>query len=394
MTKEIQIIGGGFSGLIAAYFQQKKGFSVTLVETNRVGGLIQTLETPYGLVETAANACIANEALEEVAKDIGIELSPVLPSGAKRFIFRNGRPSRWPLSILATFKTFLIILRFILAKKSCLPHKRESIRSWGLRILGTEITEQALIPGLMGIYAGDPDQLSASLILGRFFSGVKVQRGHLKGSVAPSFGMGAFISAMENILRARGAKFATEARSGVETIVALPPPNAAAFLKESAPELSCLLSSIQMCSVASVTIFLPNSARSIDGFGCLFPKSSGLRALGVLANHANFPNRARDGKSETWILGGGLDPKLLQLTDSEILALIQDHRKIVMGDASPILFSRISRWENAFPHYDIVLEEILEKLSKLQFRENNFRLFGTYLGDLGLARVLLKAKLL
>ncbi len=395
---EVQVIGAGFSGLAAAYFLNRAGHRVRIVETGeRIGGLIGTMSTPYGPVETAANALLANAVVENTAADLGLPLVSALRSSRRRYILRDGRLRRWPLSIASSLRLLssVLPLRFACRKISPLaPRYRETVSEWGERALGAEATRYLLCPALAGIYAGNPAALSATLTVGRFFGGKKTRsapRGKLRGSVAPRGGMGEWAPAFHRILVANGAHFAREPLPGVPTLVALPPPQAVGFLQDKAPALCAELKKIQMLPLLSVTIFLAPETQAIPGFGCLFPRGEKFRSLGVLANDRIFPGRAIDSISETWLLGGAEDPGVLRLSDPAILNLIATERARLHGLRSRILDSRIIRWEKAIPHYDIALEEALDHLRAMNFSEGLYRVFGTYQGELGLGAVLLRA---
>ncbi len=394
---QIQVVGAGFSGLSAAYFLMCAGHRVHIVETaKKVGGLLDTLQTPYGPFETAANALIANAVVENTAADLGITLAPALKTARKRFILRNKRLRRWPLQSTASLRLMSALIPLLLKRSASplAPRPRESVRSWGERALGHEATNYLLIPDLAGVYAGDPDRLSASLTLGKFLRTPRARRlprGKLSGSVAPSQGMGAWAPAFRRVLELNKCVFSNEALTGLPTIIALPPPAAAQFLEKRAPALTAELRKIRMLPIVSVTIFFPPETAGIPGFGCLFPKSEGLRALGVVANDRIFPGRAIDSISETWLFGGALDPEIGKLSDQEILKILLDERARLHGLRPRILYSRITRWDAAIPHYDLSLEGALEHLRLLQFREGHFRLFGNYLGDLGLGAILVRA---
>ncbi|RYZ98276.1 MAG: FAD-dependent oxidoreductase, partial [Proteobacteria bacterium] len=243
--KTVQVIGGGFAGLCAAYFLARQGHHVHLVEkADRRGGLLRTLDTPYGLVETAANALLSNELVEETAAELGVTLIPTRPTAKKRFILRDGKLRRFPLKGPAAMRFITRTApRFLFARQSLSPQPGESVRNWGERCLGEDATNYLLIPGLSGIYAGEPSSLSASLILGRFFANKKnrVRPGRLRGSVAPKGGMEELTHAMHRYLEQEGAEFKSESTPNLPTIVALPPPAAAAFLEARAPDLSASL---------------------------------------------------------------------------------------------------------------------------------------------------------
>lgn len=388
--KRVQVVGGGFSGLAAAYFLAREGFHVRIVEeSGHFGGLLQTTQTPFGIVERAANALLSNALVEETALELGIELVPTLPSAKKRFIFRRGKPRRWPLAGKATMR-FLgeTVPRFLVNRGSFEPSPGESVQAWGYRNLGRDATDYLLVPGLSGIYAGRPEDLSASLILKRFLGGGrKIAKGRLRGSVAPIRGMGEWARGFRLWLELHGAEFAPAAEEGIRTVVALPPHRAAEFLREKAPALASELRKVEMLSLVSVTCFFSDTAPALEGFGCLFPRSEGIRPLGLLANDKIFPGRSLPGwHSETWIFGGAADPEAVNITDQHLLGCIYQARAALHEKRGQIEHHQISRWPNAIPHYNLALEQT-------RFApEGNYVPFGTYLGDLGLARVLVRAQ--
>ncbi len=203
--------------------------------------------------------------------------------------------------------------------------------------------------------------------------------------------MGAWAPAFRHTIVVNGGSIVTDSLPGMPTVVALPPPAAAHFLSERAPALAAELKKIRMVPLLSVTVFLAPETQAIPGFGCLFPRGEGFRALGVLANDQIFPKRAIDSISETWIFGGVADPDALKLSDAHLLELIAKERAKLHGLKGRILHSRIHRWEEAVPHYDLALEEAVEHLKALDFREGIYRVFGTYLGELGLGQVMYRA---
>src|SRR5256885_543268 len=95
----ITVVGAGFSGLVTAYYLVKSGARVRVIEkSSRVGGLLQTIKTEYGLVETAANGIRNTARLEAMCADIGVQLQPTKREARKRFIYR-AKPRQWPLRL-------------------------------------------------------------------------------------------------------------------------------------------------------------------------------------------------------------------------------------------------------------------------------------------------------
>ena len=69
------MVGGGFSGLATAYYLSRAGIPVEIVEkTDRLGGLIATLQTPHGPVETAAVGMRNSARVDAVCRDLGLEM--------------------------------------------------------------------------------------------------------------------------------------------------------------------------------------------------------------------------------------------------------------------------------------------------------------------------------
>ncbi|MCO5142989.1 MAG: FAD-dependent oxidoreductase [Oligoflexia bacterium] len=388
--KQIQIIGGGFCGLALSYFFIKRGFKVYLVEKNeQLGGLISTHKTPYGLVESAANATLSNAVIENVANDLGITLIPTLPSAKKRFIFRKTL-KRWPLSYRASIKMLVTSTKYLLNKKQFSPMPKESVRAWSERVLGKEATDYLLIPALAGIYAGDAEHLSASLILGKFFRKNLIPKGKNKGSVAPENGMGEWILEFKKFLIQNGGSIETVVDLDLPTVFAIPAHELIEYA-DSIPKLWAICKKIEYIPLASCTLFFSRNSSHLKGFGCLFPKSENFYSLGLLSNSFIFSGRSFESFSETSTCGA-LNKEVTTLTKEELIEkILADRFKLFSSSEKPI-DQRIFYWPKAIPHYTTQLEECLSKLKDLNYRENNFSLFGTYLGDLGLARILPKAQ--
>jgi oxygen-dependent protoporphyrinogen oxidase len=386
----INVVGAGFSGLTTAYFLAKQGFNVRVIEkADRPGGLISTIRTEHGLVETAANGLLSSARAEAMCADIGVPLLMTQREGRRRFIYR-GRPKQVPLTL---GEMLSVSGRLALNLTKFSPRPFESIGDWGRRVLGRGPTDYLLTPALGGIYAGDPDQLSASLIFGKanlpdHLDTTKPAKGQLHGTVAPPNGMQQLIDGLVEHLRKSGVDFVRadhdEARTDQQTIVCLPAGAAAKYLEDFAPELARALSRIEMLSLATVTCFYSDDAAELRGFGCLFPRDQGFRARGLLFNRFIFAGRG-PAHAETWIFGGALDQEVVNLTDDEFAQIIAAERERFYGRRDELLDLRVTRWPKALPHYTIGLERIL---TTLPAPPKHIQLVGNYLGRIGLAKIL------
>ena len=98
--KEAQVIGSGLSGLATAWHLADYGFTVTVSDAAAgPGGLIQTRQSPHGLVETAANAFVWTDTVAEWFDRLDLAPVTARDESKRRYIYRDGRPRRWPLSV-------------------------------------------------------------------------------------------------------------------------------------------------------------------------------------------------------------------------------------------------------------------------------------------------------
>ena len=138
MGREITVIGAGFSGLVTAYHLVQERMQVRILEkSERTGGLIQTLNTASGLVETAANGILSSPDVIGMCSTIGVPLEPTLPQSRARYIYRSGT-SRWPLRITESIRLAAGLARNVGRFK---PEPRESVGEWGARVVGDAATD-------------------------------------------------------------------------------------------------------------------------------------------------------------------------------------------------------------------------------------------------------------
>jgi oxygen-dependent protoporphyrinogen oxidase len=230
----ITVVGAGFSGLTTAYFLTKFGFKVRVIEkSDRPGGLIRTIHAEHGLVETAANGLLSSARAEAMCADIGVPLVITRREGRRRFIYR-GKPKQVPLTIgdmlTVSGRAALNLTKFS-------PRPFESIGDWSRRVLGRGATDYLLAPALGGIYAGDPDRLSASLIFGKanlpdHLNTTKPAKGKLHGTVAPPDGMQQLTDGLVDYLKSSGVEFSfnEERQQPHQTVVCLSASAAAKYL--------------------------------------------------------------------------------------------------------------------------------------------------------------------
>ncbi len=401
--RRVTVIGAGFSGLATAFYLSRAGFQVEVIEEReRPGGLISTTETPFGLVESAANGFLNSALVEELFGLMGLEVVPTLKAAKRRYIFRRGFPRRWPLGILATLSLVGFVLMFLFRREKVAPHPHEAVRAWTERTMGREAGQYLVEAFLQGVYAGDPARMSATLLFGRFFEKRRQSKSKAKlqtrGTVSTMNGMGQLITRMRERLERQGVVFVMNQKFPVFAgeprwphVVATSAHAAGELLRELDQVRAQACAGVELVPIISVAIGFKEAPPETRGFGCLFPPVEGRKALGVLMNSFIFPNRSLKGFSETWIFGGARAnaAELMAIPDKDVIEMAVSERQETLNATGAYSGYRITRWPAALPHYTLALEETLAEMRGLR---RNVVLIGNYLGEIGLARILERAE--
>jgi protoporphyrinogen oxidase len=423
MSKNVTVIGAGFSGLVAAWSLSRKGYLVTVIERSSVpGGLIGTFDIDGFKVETAANGLLSSKLVEELFEDCAVPIIAAQRTAKKRYLWVDGEVTRWPLQFAESVRLGVGLIA-VLVFKLFRAKPEESLLDWGSRAFGKAFAEKVLATGVWGIFASPAATLSASLITRRFFTRPTSEdvkrarrRGRYRGTVSAAGGMGQLISGLHKRLEASGVvfKFGEDGehvlRSALEGsvsskgestgwIIVATSAKQAGSLLGSFPLFSkqvSNLAAISMLTLISIGIHFSRPAKRI-GFGTLFSQDGKVGGsndgiLGALQNSVIFSGRCgKETSSETWILGGqDYGERFLNLSDDELLQLVLKKRRGVLGEEEPeILGFRVTRWPHAIPHFG-------KNLERTQFELNKpigpVVLFGNYLGEIGLRSILEQAE--
>ena len=168
--KKVAVIGGGITGLTAAFMLKEGGAVVTLFEaSDRPGGVIRTRREGGFLAESGPNSILlTSPVIMEVVRAAGLAGRVLIPGevAKHRFVVRGGRPVALPSSPGAFITTPLFsaaaklgLLRELFVRPAP-PEAEESLAGFVRRRLGHEFLDYAINPFVAGVYAGDPERLS------------------------------------------------------------------------------------------------------------------------------------------------------------------------------------------------------------------------------------------
>lgn len=416
-SRTIAVIGGGITGLAAAYRLSQRGHPVRLFEaSSRLGGAIRSERSEGWLIEAGPNSFQENSrVVAELIREVGLENERVVANALakKRFIVRRGRLCPAPLSPPALLSTPL----FSLGGKLRLfgeifqrPRRRTgdlSLADFVQDHFGQEIVDYALNPFVSGVYAGDPRKLSArhafpklweceqrhgSLIRGQIaLAKTRRAAGHPRSTII-SFrsGLQALVNALtlqlpagtielntriERLLPARpwqivwsrGGEARTEEFARI--LLAVPAASLAQLTFGPLGERPlALLDAIEHPPVASLFLGFRRDQVShpLDGFGALIPAVEKRQILGVLFSSTLFPDRApADHVALTVMVGGAIRPDLAQssISPDELTAAVLPDLRELLGVRGAPVFRRLQVWPRAIPQYQLGYERFLDAIS-------------------------------
>ena len=400
--KPVAIIGGGITGLTAAFKLTQVGIPVTLFEsTDRVGGVIQTIRDGDYLAECGPNTILETSPLiGELISDLGLGERRIYSSdqAENRYIVRDKRPVKLPGSPLAFLVTPLFSCRAkarLLAEpfiRRAPADEEESLAKFVRRRLGREFLDYAINPFVAGVYSGAPEHLSVreafpklpaleqrygSLLLGQVLGARERKRkGGVSKQNAPKFsfaqGLGTLTDALGQRLkkqirtgqaigkltRQNGAWSLDQAGEHSGVLLALPAFRLAEMqvICESEPVSLSMLGDIQYAPVVSVVLGFRREdvEHPLDGFGALNPEVEKLNSLGTIFSSSLFPNRAPLGQVLlTSYVGGLRAPHLVTKSPDEICELVMEDLRIVLGVRGEPTFRHLKFYPRAIPQYDV-----------------------------------------
>ena len=411
----VTIIGGGITGLAAAFELARHAISFTLFEASpRAGGLILTENIDGFTIEAGPDSILVQKrAALELCEDLGVA-SDLIGTTPPRtaFVLKRGRLHRLPSpSVLGIPTTLTGLLgydllswpaRARLAIEPLVPPKPaarnqlgaapgeviedESVASFFTRRFGASTVPLVAEPLLGGIHAGDVNALSMPSLFPRF-----VEAEADRGSIIRAFrnvqrdpdglfrtlpaGMSALVSEIERRLPDGSVKYSSPATAirrdgdiwrvsaGDETasadavILAAPAYVAARLLATVDSEASSLCAEVPYVSTASVALAWPRSAirHPLAGSGFVVSRRySRERITACTWVSSKWQGRApADAALLRAFIGGAHDPGAVDLPDAELIAIATADIAGVLDITGAPLFARVYRWREAGAQHNV-----------------------------------------
>ncbi len=405
----VAIIGGGISGLSAAYYLSRRGAPATIYESRpRLGGVIQTQSVEGCTIEAGPDSFLSvKPAALELIRSLGLS-DDVIGSNdhlRKTYVRRNGRLVPLPdgLMMMVPTKILPLITTPLIGWPTKIrmgmelfraPKPRpgdQSVSEFIGEHYGPEAVDYLAEPLLSGIYGGNPRELSVTSVLPTFVQlanqygsltrGVLAQRARSKSSASPAplfrtlkGGLQQMVDAVAAAIRGK-----IEVRQGrieaverapdgfrlkleggwlraTHVVAACEAHSAAALIPEVDPRLAELLGMVPYSSSMTITLGFDAADFAVlpDGFGFLVPRKERKLLAACTWVGTKFPHRVPEGKVVARCFIGGLDvAPILARSDDAIIDQVTRELAEIAGVTARPRFTRIYRWPRSMAQYTV-----------------------------------------
>lgn len=425
--QKVIIIGGGITGLTAAYYLQQEikkqalPIDITLLEaSSKLGGKIQTTRRDGFIIENGPDCFLERKtSASKLIKEVGLEHELVNNTAGKSYVL--AREKLYPMpggsimgipTQIAPFITtglFTPFGKLRAAGDFVLPKSKakqdQPLGAFFRRRLGDEVVENLIEPLLSGIYAGDIDQMSlmstfpqfyqveqkyGSLVLGmKKATPTKPKSKNAKKSRKGMFltlkiGLESLIDKLEDALNEvtilkhtkveslfkEGERYKLTLETGetleADAVISTVPHQAAASILSDYPFMAPF-KDVPSTSVATVAMAFDQNAikKDINGTGFIISRKSSYTITACTWTHKKWPHSCPEGKVLLrCYVGRPSDMSVVDLSDEEMKNVVLHDLNKTMSITEQPEFTVVTRWKKAMPQYTVGHKQRIEQLQQ------------------------------
>lgn len=414
------VLGGGISGLTAAFALKKKGSNVMLLEaSSRLGGVIHTVEMDGYRMEQGPNSILGNEEIIKLIKEVGLEekVRKNETIASTRYLLFRDRPLKIKPGVALLSSGFLnpgmiwAFLTEIFRGKS--QEEDESIANFVRRRLSSDILNRMINPLVTGIYAGDPEQLSLRTTFKKLHAmeneyGSLVKATFKRKQKAPKREALSFTNGLNTLVEGLTSYLGDQAKTNVQVLEVKPLKQGFELLVETTEGkktlfTKTLISTLPTQATSNVFSFMEDElkqelneveyapmllaylaypkagiAKEQDGFGYLIPQQEKQPYLGAIWSSAIFPEVAPEGNSFfTLFVGGVNNPSVVNNPEVAITKAKASFEKH-MGITQEASFQSHYLYDRAIPQFNVGYYKLMEKVDALEAKYPGLRFSGNW----------------
>lgn len=422
--KTIAIVGGGITGLTAAYYVQQTinnkqlPYKVTLIEaSDRLGGKIHTIQQDDFIIERGADSFLGRkQPAVRLAENLGIEDKLVRNTTGQAYVLVNdtlhpmpkGSFMGIPIDLATFFETNLLtekakerIKQDLVISKSNVEGD-QTLGAFFRYRFGDELVENLIEPLIAGVYSSDLDEMSLLATFpnfleleqeyGSLIKGLQATVGDRKqrtGKTPGQFftfkdGLETFIihlqQAIENkvdivhnqvrSITKKNDQYRIQLKQGEQMhadVVMMATPHDVIADVFSANNAFAPLQDIPVKSVANVALAFDDSAidGELDGTGFVVSRNSPYRITACTWTHKKWQHTTPEGKVLLRAyVGKPSDQEVVMLSDEAIIDIVLQDLEKTMGITKEPEFAKVTRWSEQMPQYTVGHREKISDVRK------------------------------
>lgn len=426
----IAIVGGGISGLVAAYrLRTALGAEAELVlveRRDRVGGILRTTDIEGEPVDLGAEAFVGRRPeIPALMRELGIAEQLVHPAGLRPLVWSGGSGHRLPagtlMGIPSTADSVAGLVDAATLERIAsepergldwVPGGDVSVGALVAERFGEQVVQRSVDPLLGGVYAGTANSIGVRAALPTLAAALDAGAKSLTQAVtevlpppstAPVFGgiRDGYRVLLEALRAAADVKVETSTTATKlsktahgwhldpvgevdAVILATPAPVTSELLREISPRAAELAGGIELASSAVVALALPKETALPENSGILVATGESLRAKAFTLSSRKWPHlAARDVALVRASFGRFGDDSLLALSDAELIAAAVEDLTTVTGVEIRPVSAVVQRWRGGLPQYAPGHNARIAELRTAVADLDGVALAGAYLNGVG-----------